>query len=150
METPQGLSLTLSWGANRARTFPLGLPLRVVFVVALCAACYEAGRWHGGLEAQLEKSSVRTARVVATAVSAELREDGTGMAPGQAPGEAVDVITPLNVRDPSALVMPPSLNAPARPEGAPQALETPPSSSESPPARVFPSPSSRLKPDRRF
>jgi hypothetical protein len=155
-----GLSLTLSWGSREARarrSLPLGMALRVGLGLALCAACYEAGRWHGSLEAQAERSSARVVaavRAVKAAPSEELRAGGTGMAPGQALGvsEPMDVITPLNVRDPSALVMGPgATEAPrispvAPPAAQPESDEAPPS----PPARVFPRPSAKVKPDPRF
>jgi hypothetical protein len=144
-----GLSLTLSWSAPdgpRRRSIPLGALLRVALGVALCAACYEAGRWHGGLEAQIDRPSGRVAAEVRTvkalAVSA-MRGEGVDAAPGNAVGEPQDLITPLNVRDPSALVMPPT--------GAGPAANQPPSDvPPTPPARVFPRPSAEIKPDPRF
>ncbi len=48
-----------------------------------------------------------------------------GMAPGGVAGGGSDVITPLNVRDPSALVMGPGATQQA-PAGAPQAASAPP------------------------
>ena len=153
-----GLSLTLSWGASashRRHSLPLGMPLRVGLALLLCAVCYEAGRWYGSLEAQAEKFSGRaaaSARTAKTLPAAEPRTGASGLAPGQAVGEPVDVITPLNVRDPSALVMGPGANemprvSPAAPPTADPESEDP---KASPPARVFPRPSGKVKPDRRF
>jgi hypothetical protein len=158
----RGVSLTLSWGASGARrrsSFSLGALLRVGLGLALCAACYEAGRWHGGLEAMAERSSSRGAAAIRAARAqpvVESRTGASGLAPGQAVGEPADVITPLNVRDPSSLVMSPSDSAPriqtpappsaAPPSAEPESAEPPPQ----PPARVFPRPSDKVKPDPRF
>lgn len=153
----RGLALTLSWcarGERRRRSLPLGSLLRVGLGLALCAACYQAGRWHGGLEAQAERTPLRprlSARISKTLPIAEPLA-GTA-APGQVVGEPQEVITPLNVRDASALVMGPSEYAlpAARREPRPSAPEleadAPPSA---PPARVFPRPSAKVKPDPRF
>ena len=143
-----GLSLTLSWGARdarRRRSLPVGALLRVGLGLALCAACYEAGRWHGGLEAQADRTATRSIAAVRAAKAlpaAETRTGATGLAPGQAVGEPADVITPLNVRDPSALVMGPSQPAPP----IAQAAEPP----SAPQARIFPRASKEVKPDPRF
>jgi hypothetical protein len=156
-----GLSLTLSWGSRDARSrrsLPIGTAIRVGLGLALCAACFEAGRWHGGLEAQAERTASRAMTAVRAAKAlpaAETRTGATGLAPGQAVGEPADVITPLNVRDPSALVMGPGATAaPFSQTNAPP--PTPPSAEpesnepKNPPARVFPRPHGDLKPDPRF
>ena len=152
-----GLSLTLSWGPSGARrrgSLPLGALLRVGLGLALCAACYEAGRWHGGLEAQAERTPLRPLVAARTAAPLPVAETRSGAAaPGQAVGEPQDVITPLNVRDPSALVMGPGATdsassrfQPPPPAAEPDADEPPPS----PPARVFPRASAKVKPVTRF
>jgi hypothetical protein len=152
MDTPsldQGIALTLTWGSpgsRRSRTFPVGALVRVGLGLALCALCYEAGRWHGGLEAQVERAPARAAqaaRAQKAAPAAEPLTGATGLAPGQAVGEAPDVITPLNARDPSSLVMGPHV---AEPQAAQPQSDEPPT----PPARIFPRPSSKVKPDSRF
>lgn len=151
-----GLALTLSWGApgsRRRRSLPVGTAFRVGLGLALCAACFEAGRWHGSLEAQAERTAARSMTAVRgakTAPAAEPPTGATGLAPGKALAESEDVITPLNVRDPSALVM--GISQPAAPAiAAPQAAEPqdaePPSA---PQARIFPRPKEDLKPDPRF
>jgi hypothetical protein len=152
-----GLFLTLSWGPSGARrrgSLPLGALLRVGLGLALCAACYETGRWHGGLEAQAERTAPRPLVAARSAAPLPVAETRSGTAaPGQALGEPQDVITPLNVRDPSALVMGPGATdsastriQPPPPAAEPEADEPP----SAPPARVFPRPSAKVKPDRRF
>jgi hypothetical protein len=145
----RGVSLTLSWGAPEGRrrgTVSLGAFLRVGFALALCGVCYQAGRWSGGLEAQSERStdrSVASARASAKSVpSADTGTGAAGLAPGHPLGESADVITPLNVRDPSALVMGPWVATPAP---QPQVEEPP-----TPPARVFPRASKDVKPTTRY
>ena len=156
-----GLSLTLSWSAGdarRRRSLPVGALLRVGFGLALCAACFEAGRWHGGLEAQADRSANRTMTAVRAAKAlpaAEQLTGATGLAPGKAISEPEDVITPLNVRDPSALVMGPgATNAPftqtIAPPSTPPSAEPQSDEPKNPPARVFPRPHGDLKPDPRF
>jgi hypothetical protein len=120
--------------------------LRVGLGLALCGLCYEAGRWHGGLEAQIDRPSVRAAtetRSAKTLAATVLRSESTEAAPGNAVGEPQDLITPLNVRDPSSLVMPPTGAGPA-------AVQPPSDVPPNPPARVFPRPSAEVKPDPRF
>lgn len=126
--------------------------MRVTFGLALCAACYEAGRWHGALEAQAERTPQRALASAPAPKAGPVVEAVPGAAaPGQAVGAAQDVITPLNVRDPSALVMAPFATepppaAPAAPRAAEESDEAPPS----PPARIFPRPSAKVKPTTRF
>lgn len=127
----RGLSLTLTWGADgarRRRSVSLGSALRVALALSLCAGCYEAGRWRQRLEA-LAAARPDSRVVIVERGDKPVRGEGAGTAPGGVIGEK-DVITPLNVRDPSALVMGPSEPAPS-------------------PARVYKSPKD-IKPNRRF
>ncbi len=146
----RGLSLTLSWGGpdgRRRRTVSLGMFLRVGVALALCAVCYTAGRWNGALEAQSERSAKRdivsTRAAVKSVPSADTGTGGNGMAPGQRVGVWADVITPINVRDPSSLVMGPG--ASSAPGALPQADEPP-----TPPARFFPRANKDVKPSNHF
>lgn len=90
--------------------------LTVAAMLALCAACYRLGEWHARMELQ-------------AAVSAELpaRLARAGLAtPAADPlAQARPVITPLNVLDPTALVMGPGAPSPqsAPPPPAPAPLE---------------------------
>lgn len=110
METPpdHGLSLSVSWhsGAKRrSYSVSAGSLLRIAAVLALCALSYRVGVWH----ARLERDAAVAAAAPLLPNAAALSDGGSGArAPGAAPGAAQDVITPLNVRDPSALVMGPS------------------------------------------
>lgn len=158
----RGLTLTLTWGGGAYRVrrgLPLGAAFRIAAALALCAACYQAGRWHGALEAQAARTSSRPLTSVAAAKSAPVVESvATAAAPGKAVGDPEqDVITPLNVRDPSALVMAPfAAESIAASHGVPPALPAPPSEEKldetppSPPARIFPRPDAKVKPPRRF
>lgn len=119
---PRGLSLTLSWtGAHgpRSARLPLGALARVGAVLSLCALSYRVGGWHRGLElsAQAVPGGARVvtaANAIAPAASGSVSSVDTA-APGHPVGQSADLITPLNVRDPSALVMGPSYNTPAEP-----------------------------------
>ena len=153
----RGITMTLTWGGGAyrvRRSLSLGPALRVVAALALCAACYEAGRWHGNLEVQAEKAPQKSLAAAPAAKPAPVAESVQSVgAPGKAVGEAdQDVITPLNVRDPSALVMAPF----ATQQPAVQAAPPPPAEEgyreapPSPPARIFPRPDAKVKPPRRF
>jgi hypothetical protein len=110
MENPseRGLTLTLSWTAGskkRSAVVPVGPAARVVAMLALCALSYEFGALRARLEVPVPPP------VLAPMKLASLQPtDKTAEEPSQ-------VITPLNVRDPSALVMGPSSswNPPAAP-----------------------------------
>jgi hypothetical protein len=122
MEHPseRRLSLSLSWSGGsgkRSYDLPLGSFLRVLAVLALCAVSFKAGFWR----AQLDREAAAYV-AASTQPAVEGRTDTLGAgAPGRPVGEPEDVITPLNVRDPSALVM------------GPGATEAPPSSEVPPP-----------------
>jgi hypothetical protein len=151
MSTPskRGLSFTLSWGAleaPRSAELSLGTALRLMLVVALCAGAYELGRRHEKLAAQ---SAPQTSGVVIVERRDSKPERAApSSAPGQAVGENPDVITPLNVRDPSALVMGPSGSEP--PPAATAPVPTPRAGPIGPPARVYPPKEDKPSPDARF
>lgn len=116
------------------KTPPLaGSVVRIGVGLLLCAACFQAGRSYQELSASASseaKFSAETGMVDASFVGPMLPAPGETSpptAPGDVPGEGGDLITPLNVRDPSALIMgipqhvcPPStVEEPAIPEGKP-------------------------------
>ncbi|HXT00773.1 MAG TPA: hypothetical protein VN915_08885 [Elusimicrobiota bacterium] len=153
----RGLTMTLTWGGGAyrvRRSLSLGSVVRVAAALALCAACYEAGRWHGNLEAQAARTAQRPSSAALAAKGLAVVEPASVAA---APGKAVDdpekdVITPLNVRDPSALVMAPfaTEQAAARPAGPAPEDEGDHEAPPSPPARIFPRPDAKVKPPRKF
>ena len=159
MENPpqdRGLTMTLTWGGGAyrvRRSLPVGAAFRVAAALALCAACYEAGRWHGSLEVMAERPATRSIVSRQTLASAPIAEAVSATAaPGKVIGEQEqDVITPLNVRDPSALVMGPgATNPPPAASAAPPASEEADEAPPSPPARIFPRPDAKVKPPRKF
>ena len=82
---------------------------RVLVALFLCAACFQAGRW-------VEMLSVRAATPASAAVPearrpapSPIEEPLPGVISGHPDGRS-DIITPLNVRDPSALVMGPGFS----------------------------------------
>lgn len=92
-----------------------GPVLRIGIALLLCAACFQAGRWYQELSGpasahakgdpgiEMVDASFRGApEPAATTV-----ETTPSAAPGEPVGQPGDIITPLNVRDPSALVMRP-------------------------------------------
>jgi hypothetical protein len=85
-----------------------GPVLRVLAALFLCAVCFQVGRWTG----QLENRAVAANPIVTPAKAAELAEPKTLTTLGTPVGEGEDIITPLNVRDPAALVMGPGAGAP--------------------------------------
>lgn len=155
MDTPsedRGLSLTLSWGASgarRRRSVSLGSALRVALALSLCAGCYEVGRWSQRLEALDAVRPDSRVVIVERGGDKAVRGEGAGLAPGGTIGEK-DVITPLNVRDPSALVMGPSEPAPPLPPPPEvQASPAPDLPEALPRARVYKKVKD-IKPTRRF
>lgn len=148
-ETPSssdGFSVSFHWsrgGARRSATVRPGAWLRVIGAVALCAACYKAGRLYGKLEAQAAASAPLPTRIAPTVSGLRTVAEAPSAtsAPGNALDEQKDVITPLNVRDPSALVMgpgatsapPDALAVPAEPKPLePLQLDAPKDPPESP------------------
>lgn len=149
--TPQGLSLTFSWnsrGIARRRVVPLGSALRVALAVSLSAGCYELGRWTSRVEdAQAAKPDDRVVIVERNAKPGPPEVKGTAAG---GPVGAAEVITPLNARDPSSLVMAPFADAP--PPAA--AVPAPAAPSDEVPEAPAPHKVYRkvkdIKPDRRF
>lgn len=111
--------------------------LRVAIGLLLCAACFQSGRWYQELSGPATahvKSDPGNEMVAAThargAAPAEpLAEVKPLVAAGDPPGEGGDIITPLNVRDPSALVMGPGLSRQ-------ECLPPPAAAASEPPARA--------------
>lgn len=91
-----------------------GPVLRVAIALLLCAACFQAGRWYqelSGTAATHAKADPGNEMVSATVVGAPTAkpiETAPPAAAGAPVGQGGDLITPLNVRDPSALVMGPA------------------------------------------
>lgn len=91
-----------------------GSLLRIGVALLLCAACFQAGRSYQELKASAEDGpapekgpgSVDLSFVGQTLPAPTATPSATA-APGDPVRESGDLITPLNVRDPSALVMPP-------------------------------------------
>lgn len=150
-DTPKsrGLSLSLSWGpleAPKSAVLPLSVFLRVFLLLALCAGAYELGRRHERAVAQASAPASAVV-VVETADAKPARAAASPTAaPGEAVGESKDLITPLNVRDPSALVMgpgatdtppPAAVPAPSRPRASPLKRDS----------KVYPP---KVEPDARF
>lgn len=98
-----------------------GPVLRISIALLLCAACFQAGRWYQELSGPASvhaKGDPGTEMVIATSLTKDM--------PAQPPllsdvpskeehlpgGVGGDIITPLNVRDPSALVMGPGSYCP--------------------------------------
>ncbi len=73
----------------------------------LCAVCFQSGRWYGALEKDSGPDQLKTDASVEMVHATHTREV-PAPDPSLVPEEKVaDIITPLNVRDPSALVMGP-------------------------------------------
>jgi hypothetical protein len=96
------------------KTPPLaGSFVRIGVGLLLCAACFQAGRSYQELSASAAEQTKADpdAEPVASGfvgpVLPSPAETATPSAPGDPAGHGGDVITPLNVRDPSALVMGP-------------------------------------------
>jgi hypothetical protein len=93
-----------------------GSVLRIGAALLLCAACFQAGRSYQELKtaaAERPKADPGTEMVAASFVgpvkpAPAPAETSPAAAPGDVAGAGGDIITPLNVRDPSALVMGPS------------------------------------------
>lgn len=94
-----------------------GPVLRIGAALLLCAACFQAGRWYQ----ELSGPAVAHAKADPgnEMVFAQNRVDppktvepAHPAAAGTPAGESGDLITPLNVRDPSALVLAPAPQCP--------------------------------------
>ncbi len=99
----------------------MGPVFRIAIALVLCAACFQAGRWYQELSGPAVahvKTDPGTEMVSATFRGAPVPaskslEIPQSSAPGAPVGEGGgDIITPLNVRDPSALVMGPGSYCP--------------------------------------
>lgn len=95
------------------KTPPLaGSVLRIGVALLLCAACFQAGRWYqelSGPAAAKAKADPGEPAVARSPVEpAKIVEPAPLVAAGAPAGQSEDIITPLNVRDPSALVMGPA------------------------------------------
>lgn len=89
-----------------------GPVLRVAAALLLCAACFQAGRWYQELSGPAAASAkADPGNELVTAKNrvdpAQTVEPSPPVAAGDPVGEGGDIITPLNVRDPSALIMAP-------------------------------------------
>jgi hypothetical protein len=103
MENPsdRALTVTLSWTSGSKKhsaAVPLGALARVAAMLALCALSYE----FGSLRARLEQSVIAVPAAMAPVKLASSKPVDQTVADNK------PVITPLNVMDPSALVMGPS------------------------------------------
>jgi hypothetical protein len=113
---------------------PLEKVARSFTLLLIAVVCFQVGRWYGELETsakavhdpagiEMVKATFRGAPEPVKTI-----EPVPGTAAGDPVGQSTDIITPLNVRDPSALVMGPSASyqlacpppaiAPAVPERA--------------------------------
>lgn len=149
METtpPRGLSLTVSFvggGGPRTVRLPLGPALRVAAALALCALSYKIGVWRERLDLAAREDLVAKVaaapRVSRAAQATPVSAPAALEAPGGPVGESSDVITPLNVRDPSALVMAPT---------AMQEQAAPPPPAVKPEPRLIPRPGEHSGPELR-
>lgn len=112
------------------RTPPSAGPVvRIGVALLLCAACFQAGRSYQELSASAsaETKEAAGAEPVAASFVGPVKpepspvETSAQAAPGDVPGAGGDIITPLNVRDPSALVMSPGDYHPKCPQtGSPE------------------------------
>ncbi len=101
---------------------PLEKVARSFALLLIAAACFQAGRWYGELEAgskavhdpagiEMVKATFRGVPKTVELLPATTVGDPVGLS---------DIITPLNVRDPSALVM-----GPAGSYGPPECVPAP-------------------------
>ncbi len=111
------------------KTPPLTGPiLRIGVALLLCAACFQAGRWYQELASPAGHRAAARHDPGNEMVSATFLEPATAepktveptplVSAGDPVGEPSDIITPLNVRDPSALVMGPSQSQCPQPPAA--------------------------------
>lgn len=98
----------------------IGPVFRIAIALILCAACFQAGRWYqelSGPASARAKADPGTEMVDASFRGAPEPASNTVepaplAAAGDPVGQSGDIITPLNVRDPSALVMGPGPQCP--------------------------------------
>ena len=109
---------------------PLEKVARSFALLLIAAACFQVGRWYGELETSSKAAhdpagiEIVKSTFHAPAETVKTVEPVPGSASGAPVGQSSDNITPLNVRDPSALVMGPSGSyQPACPQ--PSAVEAP-------------------------
>ncbi len=91
--------------------------LRVGLLLGLCALCFQSGRWYQELSQPFSAHAKVKSDPGNEMVSASSRGEAAPLpktieptplaSAGDPVGQSTDVITPLNVRDPSALVMGP-------------------------------------------
>jgi hypothetical protein len=98
--------------AEGMKTPPSAGPLfRVGFALFLCAACFQSGRWYQELSGPAQARHDAGNEMVSATFRGEPEPATKEIAPlvsvGDPVGESGDIITPLNVRDPSSLVMGP-------------------------------------------
>lgn len=97
-----------------------GSALRVAGGLLLCAACFQSGRWYQELSVSVSGRPAAKGDPGNEMVSATFRAKAEPAVPmaepaplvssGDPVGHGGDIITPLNVRDPSALVMGPGIS----------------------------------------
>lgn len=90
-----------------------GPVMRVGVSLLLCAACFQSGRWYQELSASAAEPAPAATETAAAEFVGPLTPSlpaapAATAAPGEPEGHSGDIITPLNVRDPSALVMGPA------------------------------------------
>jgi hypothetical protein len=114
---------------------PLEKVGRSFALLLIAAVCFQVGRWYGELETgarfsnAMKKADPSGTEMVkstfhAPAETPKTVEPVPATTAGDPVGQASDIITPLNVRDPSALVMGPGPYSPP-PECVPAAATVP-------------------------
>ena len=158
MDTPpveSSLAFTVSWnsgGRRRQAAVSFGAAIRVALVLSLCVGCFELGRWRARLEAQSEGRPDSRVVIVDRGADKPARPETVGFAAGGPSGSTPDVITPLDVRDPTALVMGPgATDLPPKPAAAPPPAGSPEKEipDVAPPAKVYKK-AKDIKPNQRF
>ena len=115
----------------------LGLVARVSAVLLLLAVAFQVGRWTGQLESRsvIDTGNALIAPKNGLPPGPETLEVKPGSAASGDPvGQSGDIITPLNVRDPSALIMGPE--AAYRPPSSTYALPPEPPSAPAAPRKL--------------
>ncbi len=88
------------------KTSPLAGPaVRVGVGLLLCGACFQAGRRYQALSASAAESEAAAGEVAEPKTPSLPAAAAATSAPGEPAGHGGEIITPLNVRDPSSLVM---------------------------------------------